>query len=435
MNGEIWRLAGLLIIAALIGLIFDAVTLMLLITVSGYLFWQMRNIQKLHSWLHSRSKFYPPDGSGIWTDIFDQMYRLQKRNRDRKKKLAAYLTRFQSSTAAMPDATIVLDEYGQIEWMNSAAQEDLRLRPQKDAGQHITNLIRIPAFKAFFDSGEYDPPLVIPLPHDDKQYVSIRIIPYGQNQRLMICRDITRIKQLEHMRRDFIANISHELRTPLTVIHGYVETMADDPDPGLTPWHPSVKLMQQQTTRMRNIVEDLLTLSRLETGDSMRNEGEVSIPAILATIREDAVALSGDKHHQINLEVDESLWLRGASNELHSAFSNLIFNAVRYTPAGGQVNIRWYGDDKGAHLEVHDTGIGIPPQHIPRLTERFYRVDIGRSRDVGGTGLGLAIVKHVTQRHKGRLRISSRLNEGSSFCCDFANDNVVRKPSQINRSA
>ncbi len=435
MNEELWRLAGLLLLAVLVGLIFDSVTLLLLLVTAGYLAWHLRNIKKMHDWLHSRNNFYPPDGGGVWTDIFDQMYRLQKRNRDRKKKLASYLTRFQSSTAAMPDATIVLDELGQIEWMNGAAQETFQLRPHKDTGQLITNLVRIPAFRAFFDSGIYDPPLVMPLPHDDSQFISIRIIPYGQNQRLLIGRDITRLKQLEQMRRDFIANISHELRTPLTVIHGYVETMADDHDSGLEPWQPSLKLMQQQTSRMRNIVEDLLTLSRLETGNQSPRSSEVSIPALLVTIREDALALSGDQQHDIQLEVDDAIWLRGASNELHSAFSNLVFNAVRYTPAGGKITIRWYGDDKGAHLEVRDTGIGIPPQHIPRLTERFYRVDIGRSRDVGGTGLGLAIVKHVTQRHKGRLRISSRLNEGSTFCCDFDKEAVIRKASIVDKTA
>ncbi len=427
---ELWRLAALITIALLSGSAVQASALFLAIALAIYLFWHLYQLRRLHDWLNTKGRFQPPTSRGVWGDIFDRLYRLQKSNRNRKKKLARFLNRFQESTAAMPDATVVLDEQWQIQWINSAARELLRLRPKRDVGQQITNLLRHPAFKRYIEQERFKQPLELHSPASDAVQLSIRIIPYGKKQRLLVARDITRLNQLEQMRRDFVANISHELRTPLTVLNGYLEAMQDDDDPALKPWRPSLDQMHQQTDRMKSIVNDLLMLSRLETSAPNGSSKTVFVAAMLATIREDALALSGDKNHTIRLDADPQLQLKGIDSELHSAFSNLVFNAVHYTPEGGQIDIRWYRDKRGGHFEVNDSGIGIPPQNIPRLTERFYRVDAGRSRDAGGTGLGLAIVKHVLQRHQATLRIKSAVNRGSTFICDFPPSRIIQSQTQ-----
>ncbi|MBI3771583.1 MAG: phosphate regulon sensor histidine kinase PhoR [Gammaproteobacteria bacterium] len=423
-TSELFRLAGWVAVATFIGALFGRSTLAALIAITLYLAWSLRNLRYLERWLESRGKATLPSSRGIWAEVFDQLYLLQKRARERQKRLTGYLSRYQESTSAMPDATIVLNDLGQIEWFNPPAQQLFNLHNQKDRGQYIGNLIRNPAFNNYLDAGNFSSPIEIHPLGNEQEFVSIRIVQFGQNQQLLIARNITRIRKLENMRRDFVANISHELRTPLTVLNGYLETMQDDSDDALKPWRRSLQLMQQQTSRMENIVKDLLVLTRLETEPTAQETSDVHVPAILNQILQDALALSGDQHHQISLDADPSLELRGVPNELHSAFSNLIFNAVRYTPAQGRINIRWYRDSSGAHLTVQDTGIGIPAQHIPRLTERFYRVDTGRSRETGGTGLGLAIVKHVLQRHQGQLRIVSVINQGSTFSCDFPNSQI-----------
>jgi two-component system phosphate regulon sensor histidine kinase PhoR len=425
-NKEIWRLTGLFVLALVAGVLSGYIFASLFIVTGCYLFWHIHNINRLEKWLEKRGKSQPPQGSGIWADIFDRIYRIQKQNRERKKKLAKYITRFKESTAAMPDATVVLNRYGQIEWINKAAQESLGLQPAKDIGQHITNLIRNPLFIRYLKRGDFSLPLEMTSPADETLRVSVRIIPYGQHQQLMIARDVTRIKQLEQMRRDFVSNISHELRTPLTVIRGYLETMQDESHEALSPWQENIELMLRQSNRMQNIVNDLLMLSRLENEEVKRSaREEVAVPNLLYNIREEAQALSGEKQHKITLECDDNLCIHGIQNELYSAFSNLAFNAVRYTPRGGTINIRWYRDDTGAHFEVQDTGVGIPPQYIPRLTERFFRVDVGRSREIGGTGLGLAIVKHILERHQARLRVTSQVGQGSTFTCDFPAEDIL----------
>ncbi|MBI5462228.1 MAG: phosphate regulon sensor histidine kinase PhoR, partial [Gammaproteobacteria bacterium] len=268
----------------------------------------------------------------------------------------------------------------------------------------------------------------LPAPANQQLTLSLRLIPYATDQRLLVARDITRIQQLERMRRDFVANVSHELRTPLTVVAGYLETLLDDDsDEAARRWHKMLKSMYEQSHRMQGIVEDLLMLSRLETQAQPEQHQPVAVPGLLAQVREDAQRLSGEQGHQIALEADAELWLHGTESELRSLFSNLAFNAVRYTPAGGRIRMRWYADAQGAHFAIQDTGIGIAAHHIPRLTERFYRVDIGRSRGSGGTGLGLAIVKHVLLRHDGQLEVESQPGQGSTFRCDFAPARVCRQ--------
>jgi two-component system phosphate regulon sensor histidine kinase PhoR len=418
-SAELKRLFLLLAAALLVGLPFGHAGLLLTVTLAAYLAWHLRNLFNLYAWLRNGHSFHPPEAGGIWGEVFHQLYRRQIRNRKRKRRLASLIKRFQEAAAAMPDATVILDVDGAIEWFNDAAVQLLGLQPGKDVGQRIINLIRYPEFVRYVsrEHSSSSEPLRMPIPNNDTLMLNVRMVPYGNEQHLLLARDISQQQRLEQMRRDFVANVSHELRTPLTVVAGFLETLLEEEHPDYAS--RSLELMQQQTQRMQHIVDDLLLLSRLET-DRTRPTGEVvSVPAVLAMIEEGVEPLVQQKNQRMRFECDPGLSIFGAEKELYSAFSNLVTNAVRYTPDGGTINVRWFRDERGAHLEVEDSGVGIAPQHIPRLTERFYRVDVGRSRDTGGTGLGLAIVKHVVNRHEGTLRINSMLNKGSTFCVDF----------------
>jgi two-component system phosphate regulon sensor histidine kinase PhoR len=427
---EIWRLGVLVAAGLVLGLLADHVAAGLLLATTVYLARHLRNLYRLDQWLRSRKSSEPAEVGGVWEEVFHGIYQMQRRNRSHKRRLANLLNRFRDATAAMPDGTVVFKESGEIEWFNSAAARLLNLHG-RDIGQRIDNLFRHPDFLAYLSTGNYTQPLVLQSPEDKQVTLLIHVVPYGDQQRLLIARDITRIMRLEQVRRDFVANVSHELRTPLTVVMGFLETMADADDLDPLHWKRSIDLMRAQTTRMQLIVEQLLLLSRLETEPGNQRREVVAIPAMLAAIREEATVLSGDKRQTITLECDNDVWLRGNGEELRSALSNLVFNAVQYTPAEGKIAMRWNVDDQGAHFSVTDTGIGIPAHHIPRLTERFYRVDAGRSREVGGTGLGLAIVKHVLQRHNATLHIESVVNEGSTFRCDFPSALVAKKGATL----
>ncbi len=434
-TAEFWRIGGVVLLALLIGLLAGHVAFFLFLGTLSYLVWHLVNLFRLERWLREGKKFQPPDAAGIWGEVYHHFYRLQQRNRKRKRKLAAILNQFQEAAAALPDAAVVLRASGEIEWFNEAATRLLGLRAQ-DVGQRVVNLVRHPAFTKLFASGTSGPsgpgaePSEFPSPVDGQLTLVARVVPYGKDQRLLVARDVTRLQRLEQMRRDFVANVSHELRTPLTVVTGFLETMNDGTSPDTPQWARSLQLMQQQTRRMQRIVNDLLLLARLETENRISRPAPVAVPALLAAIQEEALALSGEKAHVIRLEAEPSLWLQGSEEELRSAFSNLVFNAVQYTPDGGEILIRWHADDAGVHLAVKDAGVGIPAHHIPRLTERFYRVDVGRSRASGGTGLGLAIVKHVLGRHEGRLRIESALDKGSTFTCDFPPSLMLQPPEE-----
>lgn len=417
---EILRIGGLTLAALFIGFISDHILLILLLTILAYLIWHLTHLFRLELWLRSGGITQPPSGKGVWDEIYYHIYGIRKRNRKQKRKLTDVINRFLESTTAMPYATVILRANGEIDWSNEAANRLLGIRPQQDIGHRLINLVRNPNFVAYLEQAQYPRPLEIPSPVNNKTILEINIIPFGNDQRLLIARDITHIKQLEQIRRDFVANVSHELRTPLTVLSGLLETMSDaDDKEHIKDWKRSLQLMSQQTTRMQHIVNDLLLLSRLETDTRKHEQEPIDVPAMLAAMREEALTLGAGLGHDVQLDADSHLWLIGNEQELHSAFFNLIANAVRYTPAKGKITLRWFADDSGAHLEVKDTGIGIAPQHISRLTERFYRVDIGRSRETGGTGLGLAIVKHTLERHNAILRIESTLGQGSTFTCDF----------------
>ncbi len=424
---EMWRVLVMFAALLVLGLVIGAVALSLLLGLLIYLGWHLYNLQRLQRWLNEGKRFHPPESRGVWDDVFERIYRLQQRNRKRKRNLASMLKRFQSATGALPDATIVLGPTKEIEWWNASAREVLGLRSPRDIGQRIDNLLRHPNFIEYLRKADFSFPVTIPSPLDHSISLAVRVVPYGNNQQLVVARDITRLERLEQARRDFVANASHELRSPLTVVAGYLEALleeqAEDP-----VWGKSLRTMVKQTERMQHIVDDLLLLSRLETGPHKDDCQPVDIPGMLAQIIEEAVRISGDRQHRFQKEVDAQLWLRGNEGELRSAFSNLVFNAVRYTPKGGLITVRWQLGSEGACFEVEDTGIGIAHHHIPRLTERFYRVDAGRSRSSGGTGLGLAIVKHVLLRHDAVLRIESTPGKGSRFCCYFSEERQARLP-------
>ncbi len=415
---EALRIGGALLLAALIGAMLGYATATALAAALAYLGWHVYHLNQLHWWLREGKKFRPPLARGVWGQVFNEIYRLQLRNRKRKRKLARYLRRFQDATAAWPDAAVVLDEVGAIEWANPRARELLGLRIPQDVGRRVTYFVRHPGFSLFLTAGGAEP-LQLPSPVDPDVHLAVYILPYGKKQqRLLIAHDVTRLRRLELVRRDFVANVSHELRTPLTVLNGYLETLGDVAEECPVGWGESLHAMQQQAARMQRIVEDLLLLARLEAESEEPREEHVSVPDLLESVTDEARRLSGAQGHHISLEA-EAVTVTGDAGELRSAFSNLVVNAVQYTPPGGDIRIRWYRDERGVHLEVTDTGPGIEVQHIPRLTERFYRVDVGRSRESGGTGLGLAIVKHVLQRHDAELHIQSAPGKGSTFRCDF----------------
>ncbi|MCW8950108.1 MAG: phosphate regulon sensor histidine kinase PhoR [Sedimenticola sp.] len=335
------------------------------------------------------------------------------------------LSGFLESTGALPDATVVLNDEGRLDWWNSVASEFLGLDRKLHKGALIDELVTDPVFISYLHAGNYSRSLHMPAPVNDNISLEVRIVPYGKGKRLLQARDITRLHQLEIVRRDFVANVSHEIRTPLTVVHGYVETMQESGDAFPGPWKRIIDQMRIQTLRMQRIVDDLLLLSRLETRSSSEGQGVVGVFPILRGVLEGARQLSGEKQQVITLDADERLRLVGSSHELESAFTNLAYNAVRYTPAKGTIAIRWWLSGTGPCFSVTDSGIGISPEHIPRLTERFYRVDIGRSRESGGTGLGLAIVKHVLTRHDARLQVESEPGKGSVFTCRFPHSRVA----------
>ncbi len=417
---ELWRIGLSLLAALLIGLLMGYALLLICLVLALFLFVHLRALYRLDARLRHSKSYNPPDVDGVWGEVYYLFYRSQQRQRKRKKLLVSYLNRFKMMTKAMPDATVVLRHGSEIEWFNEAAQRQLGLRHPQDLTQRIDNLIRLPSFVAFLRNQNNSEPLEIASPDHEGMMLSIVVIPYGNDRRLLVARDVSQLHRLEETRRDFVANASHELRTPLTVINGYLETMADSPsDLAKTQWDSPVKVMYEQSLRMTSIVDDLLMLSRLETSPREIHREVVDIPSLIRLVAEEGRVLSGDKKHAISVEVDDSVRLRGNQPQLYSVFTNLIFNAVHYTPAGGAIVIRWYLTESGACFEVEDSGVGIAPQHIFRLTERFYRVDVGRSRDAGGTGLGLAIVKHILDHHDGHLTIESTVGKGSVFRSRF----------------
>jgi two-component system phosphate regulon sensor histidine kinase PhoR len=310
---------------------------------------------------------------------------------------------------------VILDE-DRIQWCNDTAQLHLEVDPARDVGTPITHLVRIPEFLDYLEHGDHRKPVTVQAPHADR-VLSLQVVKYGAGQSLVLSRDVTQFQRVERMRREFVANVSHELRTPLTVVSGFLETLRDELDPAAATRY--IDLMSEQARRMQRLVEDLLTLSALESSPPPPMEEAVDMHALMERLGAEARVLSGGRH-RIVVDGERGLDLVGSEKELESAFGNLVSNAIRYTPEKGEVRLKWQRTDEGAAFEVEDTGIGIAPEHIPRLTERFYRVDRGRSRETGGTGLGLAIVKHALSRHGGNLAITSEPGKGSRFSARFS---------------
>jgi two-component system phosphate regulon sensor histidine kinase PhoR len=371
----------------------------------------------MEQWLRHRSRQEPPDFGGVWGDVVALVTRIYRRKQYHKRRIVQLFREFRRLTTAMPDAVVVLNAEREIQWFNRNAQRLLGLRRKVDFGQRIDNLLRHPDFVRYLAQADTDVPVVLRAPAAPDTYLAVHAVGYGEGQRLLLARDVTRELRLESMRKDFVANASHELRSPLTVISGYLDTLADEPD--LDPaWRAPFQEMRRQAERMRAIVADLLELSRLEAATGEAPQDPVDVPGMLALMRKEALATER-RPREIVLQLDSHERLLGAEAEIHSIFANLITNAVKYTPADGRVAIRWWSDDDGGHFRVQDTGVGIPAEHLPRITERFYRVDPGRARATGGSGLGLAIVKHALQRHGGTLEIESVEGQGSTFTCHF----------------
>ncbi|MEW6331100.1 MAG: phosphate regulon sensor histidine kinase PhoR [Pseudomonadota bacterium] len=424
---EVWILAGIAIASVVLGFITGRPFLIAAIGFGLYIFFTLRHLQRLYHWLRHRQQAEIPDAGGLWGDVFDEIRQLMKQTESREDDLNDMLIRFQSAAAAMPDAMVILSQESDIEWANPAAGRLFGIRYPRDAGTRLFNLLRDPDFIQYLQRGDYSDLLETDSPENGEIKLSIQVTPFGSLQKLVIGRDVTRLARLEQMRRHFVANVSHELRTPLTVLGGFVETLGHMDQLRMEDLKKYLGTMQEQTLRMQRLVDDLLTLSKLETAAPRTHDETVEVAALLAGLKEQAELLSGDQRHVVTVEAERDLQLLGSREELLSAFSNLVNNAVRYTPAGGRIALAWKAaPDGGASFSVRDTGEGIALEHIPRLTERFYRVDTARSRASGGTGLGLSIVKHVLLRHDARLDIESEPGAGSSFTCCFPPARVRR---------
>ncbi len=411
------RLAGAVACGAAIGLLLGSVAAGVALVVLAYLGLQLLRLYQLDRWLRNRSRLDPPDVAGPWGEVVSIVARLHRRKKFHKQRLIEVFRELRRSTAAMPDGVVMLNAENEIVWFNRTAGELLGLRRRIDTGLRIANLIRHPDFQRYLAAAQYAQPVVIQPSAALERWLSLQLVPYGKGQKLLFARDVTRENRLETMRRDFVANASHELRSPLTVIAGYLETLASDP--GIdTELQPPLREMRRQTERMRQIIDDLLVLSRLESDQGEVAGAPVDVGGLLALLRRDAEARP-QRPAEISLSIETDLQIIGDEGQLHSAFANLLDNAIKYTPANGSVALRYRADADGACVSVSDTGIGIAAEHLPRLTERFYRVDAGRARQTGGSGLGLAIVKHVLQRHGATLEVDSVEGQGSTFTCRF----------------
>lgn len=379
---------------------------------------QARSGSKVLAWLDDFKPENVPNLSGWWDDLSAKLFHYLRLHQRQQQALSSALVSFRTAAQALPDGVVTLDSRGHILWCNETAQNHLALKLGSDIGQPLVNLVRNPDFAAYLKSQIWEQPLVMRSPRTAAKILSVQIVSYGDHQMLVLTRDVTQMEKLERMRRDFIANVSHELKTPLTVLTGFLETFRDLP---LSPeqQHEYLNLMHTQASRMQNLVEDLLTLSALESAGTHKDGEAVDLSGLAQRCADEGIQLSAGKH-DISVHVEPGLKTQGNQAELHSALSNIVTNAVRYTPDAGKIEIRLVSglNDLGQPCNVFtvkDNGIGIAAEHIPRLTERFYRVDRSRSRESGGTGLGLAIVKHVVSRHDGELDIQSRPNVGSTF--------------------
>jgi two-component system phosphate regulon sensor histidine kinase PhoR len=425
------RLLGMAAAAALLGWLFGLVLEFLLVLTVVLLAWHYKHLFLLDKWLWRDRKLSPPAGDGSWQQVFDGINYRQRKARKKNKDLRALVRRFRDGAEALPDAIVVLRLDWTIIWCNKLAQQLAGLRWPVDENQRLDNLIRNPEFATYLQLQQFEQPIELPSPLTDDLTLEYRILPYGEKQFLLIIRDVTQIKQLEQIRKDFVANVSHELRTPLTVLQGYLEMMEPEQLPQAAIWQKAHGVMLDQTKRMDSLVQQLLTLSRIEAAGKVHYDDEVDVPGLLALLEQEAHTLNREKQHKIMFHIDAELRVTGSREELRSAFSNLISNAIKYTPDHGEISVSWQREHQKAVFTVSDNGEGIAPQHVKRLTERFYRVDQARARNTGGTGLGLAIVKHVLTRHQSKLMIFSEPKKGSTFSFALPPELVVGRYAAV----
>lgn len=423
------RLCVILITSAFIGFLFGNTFLFVAISSTALLIWHYHHLLKLIKWLWRSKTISPPQSSGVWGRIYDGLYRQTKQYRQKQKILNDKIRQFRDGAEALPDAALVLSKDLTIEWGNKKAQRMLGIRWPGDVGQRIDNLLRFPEFIKYLDEGNFELPCNIPSPIKSEVILELRLMAYGTDQVLFLARDISKIHRLEEMRRDFVANVSHELKTPLTVVRGYVE-MVQITDHALDPyWQKIFATMETQVSRMDRLVEQLLILSRVEINIDQDDKQVINMPKLVHNLLLDSQWLNQEKKHTVTKDIDESLAIEGIDNELKSACSNLLSNAIAYTPEGGNIHVSWGKAGKKAKFSVKDNGPGIRPDDVNRITERFFRVDKSRSRHTGGSGLGLAIVKHVLNHHHAELVINSKLGEGSEFIIYFDEKYIRSLPS------
>ena len=383
---------------------------------AAVLFRQFREFGKLKRWASQTRLSDLPEAGGAWGEVFNLLHRHRRAALKRRRELAQLMVRSRRGAQALPYGVAVLDAGYRLEWCNDAARDHLGLDPERDRGQQIVNMVRAPQFVDYLRAADFCEPARLRAAGGGRT-LSLQMISFGDEERLLLSQDVTGTERVEAMRRDFVANVSHELRTPLTVLAGFLETIQDlKLDAGRV--RDYVGMMAPQAERMKRLIDDLLTLSALEHAPAPPSAERVALGPLLERVRLEAEAISAGKH-RVSLRTDGAHDLIGAESELASAFVNLATNAVRYTPAGGEIRVRWQSTRDGGEFSVEDTGIGIDPEHLPRLTERFYRVDRGRSRETGGTGLGLSIVKHALARHQSVLGIESTPGRGSRFSARF----------------
>lgn len=412
---EITNITILLLLALILGGITGHVVGLLFLLMLSIIVHQFIQINRFEKWIRQGGNIKYPKAKGVWEEIYYHIYRLKKNEKRRKKKLRIIIDQFRQSTEALPDAVIILGQHDEIDWSNKAARQVFGLKTS-DKGQRIPNLIRFPEFIRYLKSANYKQSVILPSPLDSKISLEVRVIPYGAGLRLLLAQDVTQLKQMERMRKDFVANVSHELRTPLTVLKGYIETLQDMDDENSPLLTSSFIQMHNQTERMQHLVDDLLLLARLET--QQKKTKCVHVPELLTQICKEGDSL-GLSNNRIQLTLDTTANIVGEDQELRSAFTNLVSNALKYSTDETTVKVRWYQDTHFVILTVEDQGEGIASHDIPKITERFYRVETKHLKKVSGTGLGLAIVKHVLMRHDAHLRITSELSVGSCFTCYF----------------
>lgn len=382
----------------------------------------VHNIARMADWAEQQSALPLPDGMGVWRSVFVSLNRRARDTREHRERLSIALERFRAASQAMPDGVVYLSDKDAIEWLNGRAEQHLGLDHARDIGVPLVGLVRNQTLLQYLSGGHGQGPLLLQSPRRPEIRLLVQVVPFGDGQKMVVSRDITQIERLETMRQDFIANVSHELRTPLTVVGGFLETVQDGLDDlPREDLRRYLGMALDQATRMQRLIGDLLALSALETSAPAPAEEQIDLSGLIQHVHQESELLSGGRH-EIGLEVGPHAAedaLIGSEKELHSAFANLASNAVRYTPAGGRITIGWRRHAAGGVFWVEDNGPGIDPAHIPRLTERFFRADRGRSRETGGTGLGLAIVKHIVSRHQAELKIESTLGKGSRFSVHF----------------